>query len=220
MNSKNLFLSIIAFDIVLFVLHLLLGNMFDVFHLDKERTFSSYYDGLRLVGIAGFGVAIAFLESWKTGRVLWLCFSAIFIVAGFDEISELHENVAYYARYYLPTPSFFRSSTYLWLLILSPVLSGSIAFLFILSRRFGEISKKLRYCMVAGLACFLVALAAEFIGGIVASKQFLFWEVLLEEGMEKLGATFLLFTTIILFIKKFNALFFRRTGMHDEPIVE
>lgn len=208
-KTSKIFLTLIALDVLFVILHLLFGKELSLFNLDKERTFSSYFDGMRLVIVAGFAAGIAMMALRRSEKISWLLFALLFVYLGFDDISELHENIAYYLNKLITPLSFFRSPTYMWLAFLSPFIVGAICYLSFFIKNLSSdegLSKKL---MTSGLALFVGALAMEFSSGLIHSKAFLRVEVVIEEGLEKLGATLFLLAVLLLFEKRFALLFQR-----------
>ena len=190
---KKFFITLVALDVLLIVLHFLFGSRFDLLHLDRERTFATYYSGLKLMAIAVFGIGAMVLSRRRWDRVLWAAFSFLFAGLSFDEVSELHENVAYYFNTYVHLPSWFSSPTYNWLVFLSPAILGAFAFLCYFFFRLSYESRGIRYLLWSGFIFFLGAVASEMVSGVMVFdiRRYIPWLFIVEESFEMFGATVL-----------------------------
>ncbi len=103
-QHKKFFFSLLAVNALLILLHVFFGARFDLFNLDRERTPGAYWSGLQLLAIAALSVGMVLLSSERVRRLLWGFFAFLFMSFGFDEISELHENITYYVSTYLHIP--------------------------------------------------------------------------------------------------------------------
>lgn len=209
MQRKFIF-SILAIDIFLIILHIFFGTRFDLFNLDRERTPGAYWSGLQLLAVAALAVCVLLLSGTRGRRLLWGMFGFLFMSFGFDEISELHENITYYVSTYLhiPIPTFFRSTTYNWLIILSPFIIGAFVFLIAFVRtlrreRGGRI-------LGVGILLFLLAILVELANGLDASQQFYQALVVLEEGLELFGESLALWAMIRIAADHLDKQFVRR----------
>ena len=185
--SRKFFFTLIAINGALVLLHVFFGAQFDLFNLDRERTPGAYWSGAQLIAVAALSVGMLLLSSTRWRRVLWGIFGFLFMGFGFDEISELHENITYYVSTYLhiPIPTFFRSTTYNWLIILSPFIIAAFIFLiaFVRTLRRESGGKILGF----GIFLFLLAIFIELVNGLDASQQFYNALVVFEEASELLG---------------------------------
>lgn len=178
---------------LLIILHLLFGERFDLFHLDRERTFAAYYSGLQLIAVAVGGTILTWLSRERFLKCGWALFSLVFLFLGFDEISELHENITYYALTYgasLPVSTLlpFHSSTYNWLLIFAPLIILAIIFFAVWAARIRHV--RIQKHFFIGTALFVLAICLELAGGFV--KAFPIPLFVIEEASELFGATFFL----------------------------
>lgn len=209
MQRKFIF-TIFGVNAVLILLHILGGERFDLLNLDRERTPGAYWSGLQLLSVAALAVGMLLL-SWTRGRrVLWALFALLFISFGFDEISELHENITYYVSTYLhiPIPTIFRSTTYNWLIILSPLIIFAFVFLiaFVATLRHERGGKVLGI----GIFLFLLAIFIELANGLDASQQFYRALVVFEEGFELFGESLALWGMLTIAARHFDRLYERK----------
>ncbi|MDO8581998.1 MAG: hypothetical protein Q7S16_03920 [bacterium] len=209
-NSKKFILFILGVDVLLVTLHIFFGARFDLFNLDRERTPGAYWSGAQLLVVAALAVGMILLSSTRWRRVLWGMFGFLFMSFGFDEISELHENITYYVSNYLhiPIPSFFRSTTYNWLIILSPFIIA--AFIFLLT--FVRTLRQERGGKILGLGIFLFLLAifTELSNGLDVSLQFYNVLVVLEESLELFGESLALWGMLRIATDHFDNQFMRK----------
>lgn len=192
-NVNRIALILLALDVFFVILHLLFGERFDLFHLDRERTFAAYYSGAKLVAIASLAVCGALLSRARLMRCGWIAVALLFLGLGFDEISELHENITYYMLAYgvgiMNEISFFRTPTYNWLVLLAPLIVVSFIFLVVFSRTLRTDHRESYRWFCASLMLFAAALGLELVGGLFAPVDGLFKVFVLEEFVEMVAAT-------------------------------
>ncbi len=193
MKRKFIF-TIFGIDVLLILLHIFFGAQFDLFNLDRERTPGAYWSGAQLIAVAAFAVGMVLLSSTRRRRLLWGIFGFLFMGFGFDEISELHENITYYVSTYLhiPIPMFFRSTTYNWLIILSPLIIFAFVFLIFFLKTLQQENMLSRKLLLGGVFFFMLAMGFEFVNGLDASQQFYNALVVLEESSELFGESLVL----------------------------
>lgn len=210
---KKLFYYLIIFDILLVVLHIVWGDKVYVLNLDYERTIPAYYSGLKLMGV-GFTAFLIFLLSRAfKERALWFLIAFFFFFLALDEVSELHENLGDYLLKIFNDYSFFQQNSFMWLVFLAPIIILCLALLiyFIFYLRS---EKSFPYLLLA-LASFFLVLVFEFWGGLIIKSQAQLYQVLiiLEEFMEKLGASLFLASFLYLFRGKFEKIYQRRQDL-------
>lgn len=199
-----------AVDLLFVCLHVFFGSQFDLLNLDRERTPAALFSAIQFIGSA-FAAAILFMILKKRSeKILFSATSFLLIFMAFDEIAELHENVAYYLVQYIPSFSFFGSKTAMWLVFLSPVIVGAFIMLGLVVWKIIHYSLRLGILMGGGLSFFGLALLLEFFGnnnGISSMRPYL---VPLEEGLELLGGTLLLGALSSYATELFHALYQRK----------
>lgn len=210
--SRKFFLSLFAVDILLITFHIFFGTRFDLLNLDRERTPGAYWSGLQLLAVAALAVGMIVLSLTRVRRFLWGVFAFLFMGFGFDEISELHENITYYVSTYLhiPIPTIFRSTTYNWLIILSPLILFAFVFFFSFIKTLYQENQRSLQLLVLGFSLFLAAMLVELVNGLDASQQFYFWLVVLEESLELFGETFALLGVLSIVKDHFDKQYARR----------
>lgn len=209
---KKFFITILAIDFLLILLHIAFGARFDFFNLDRERTPGAYWSGLQLLAISVLAVGMLLLSSTRWRKVLWGIFGFLFMGFGFDEISELHENITYYVSTYLhiPIPTFFRSTTYNWLIILSPFIIFTFVFLFSFLKTLHQENTRSRRLLAVGVLFFAFAMVIELVNGLDASQQFYNALVVLEEGSELFGESLAFFGMMHIVRDHFDKLYQRK----------
>ena len=209
---RKFFLSLVGINILFILLHIFWGSRFDLFNLDRERTPAAYWSGLQLLAVAGLAVGMLLLSSIRWRQILWSIFAFLFMGFGFDEISELHENITYYVSRYLniPIPSFFRSTTYNWLIILSPLIIFAFVFLFSFVRTL--VRERGGKMLGIGILLFLAAILVELGNGLDASLQFYKVLVVLEESLELFGESLALWGLLRIARDHFDRQFLRRVA--------
>lgn len=191
MNRKTFFLCI-GVILIFVVLHILFGGRFDFFNLDRERTPAAIFSSLQFIASGYALVTLFFLSTTRTKKMFWLTLGMMFVLLGLDEISELHENAAYYLVKYFPPFSFFQSGTPMWIVFLSPFILGACALLVIALREIYAQSRMAGRMLIGGLLLVFLALTLEFLGGLTSLQSFLPLFVVVEESAELTsGALFL-----------------------------
>lgn len=211
---KRLFWTLVAIDSLWIVLHVLLGSRLALFHLEGERTFPAFWSGWQLFAVAFLGIAMLLLswQSEKQERPLWLLWGGLFSYLGFDEISEIHENITYYVNQSVKMVKVFEHPTFNWLLLLSPFILLGIVFFIVFVRYWIRQRRIAGWWFASGAGCFILAITLELFGGIIYRspiyKQFGIYIV--EEFAEMLGASIFLTTLAELFRQRFASLYWRR----------
>ncbi len=218
--EKRCFFLLLTIDTALLILHFIfgLGFSFDLLHLDRERNIPSYYSGLKLISIAALAFSILLLSARKE-RFLWSAFTIIFIALSFDEISELHENVTYYALKVLslPLPGFFRSPTHNWLFLFSPFIVGILIFFFRSIRKMRDLSRTTSRLLITAFLFFALALFLEFFGGIARTPLYFRTLAAIEEYVEMIGATFALTALFTIAYTRFTLTYHRIDQCKSRP---
>ncbi|MBI4272763.1 hypothetical protein HY621_02845 [Candidatus Uhrbacteria bacterium] len=191
-KTRRVLFTLLFLDTLFVVLHLLFGRHLDLLNLDRERNFPTYYSGLKLILNGWLAFTLVFLRG-RSEKAVWIGFAALFTYLSFDEISELHENIAYYSMkvlHFLPLAGLFRAPTHAWLFLFSPFIFGAGIFFFASIKRLEVLSKAKKY-LYFGFAFFIMALCLEFIGGIITVRAYFKLAAVFEEYSEMIGATFM-----------------------------
>ncbi|MDO8571607.1 MAG: hypothetical protein Q7R79_02925 [bacterium] len=191
MNNK-LFLWSLGVIGIFIALHSIFGARFDIFNLDRERTPAAIFSSLQFIASGYALCVISFLSMTRVKKMLWGTLGGMFVFLGLDEISELHENVAYYFANYFPHFSFFHSGTPMWVVFLSPCILGIFILLVIAVREIYAHSSTTGRVLIGGCIAVISALILEFLGGVTMLRGFLPFFVVIEESAELVAGTFFL----------------------------
>lgn len=89
-----------AVDVIFIVLHLLVGQKFDIINLDQEGNLTAWYSSAKLLALSALCLMIWSTErllkatkQWKL-TVLWLLVAAVFLGLSMDETASIHERLA------------------------------------------------------------------------------------------------------------------------------
>lgn len=93
-KNKNVFLILLLSDLFIIGLHLLFGKNQTFFNLDHERNLPTAYQSAKLIFLA-FYFLINIKEQKFPKKIIGfiLPISIFFLVLGFDELLEIHENI-------------------------------------------------------------------------------------------------------------------------------
>ncbi len=207
---RRVTLILLTVDVALIALHVLLGGRFDLFNLDHERNFPSYFSGGQLIFIAAMSLGTLFLVHTRFQKIL-LGFNAFFfLMLGFDEISELHENVTYYLVKFVKPFGFLRTLTYMWLIFFAPFIVAGFAFFVLFLKKIIVGVTSAAAPFIAGVCCFAAAISLELGSGLIRNKLFHRFEIPIEEGFEMVGATLILASLLLVAGTLFEKTFQRR----------
>lgn len=204
--SKKMFLWCLAIDVLFIVLHVLFGTRIDLLNLDRERTPAAIFSALQFIASGYALVTVFFLSAPRSKKTLWASLGLMFVFLGLDEVSELHENAAYYLVEYFPPLPFFQSGTPMWIVFLSPLIIGIFIVLVFATREIRANSRKAGRMLIGALVLVVCALALEFLGGVAALNTLLPLFVIVEEGAELAAGTLFLYAFSIFARDKYIAL--------------
>lgn len=205
---KRVFYYLLVLDLILVLLHIFFGENIYIFNLDNERTIPAYYSGLKLASISFLAFLMFLLVKIKKSNlkenVVWFLLSSFFIFLSFDEISELHENLGNYFLKVFNNYNLFEQDSFMWLIFLGPIILIS---LFLLIYFLWYLKKKKSFIYVLlGIISFFLVLVFEFIGGLIIKSSSDFYKIIiiLEEMMEKIGATLFFASFLYIFKEEFQ----------------
>ncbi|MDP2630867.1 MAG: hypothetical protein Q8P56_05690 [Candidatus Uhrbacteria bacterium] len=192
MNTKTL-LACLGLILFFVVLHIVFGARVDLLNLDRERTPAAIFSALQLIASGYALVTVFFLSETRGKKIVWASLGIIFMFLGLDEVSELHENAAYYLVKYFPPFPFLQSGTPMWIVFLSPVILGIFGFLIAATREVRAHSRRLGQILIGSFILVISAIVLEFLGGTTALAPFLPTLLILEESAELVAGTLFLY---------------------------
>ncbi|MEK7618798.1 MAG: hypothetical protein AAB416_00980 [Patescibacteria group bacterium] len=206
---KRLIITLLLSDMGLIALHIFLGGPFDLFNLDRERNIPSYFSGAQLILIASVSLGILLMIRRRIERILLGVNAFFFLMLGFDEISELHENITYYLVTFIKPFGFFRTLTYMWLVFFAPVILAAFVFFALFFKKIIAEVRGARIPFGVGIGCFAAAIFMELGSGLIRNLSFHRWEVPIEEGFELIGASAILIALLTVAANRFEKNFRR-----------
>ncbi len=206
-KNHRLLLILIAVDCLMVALHLFFGKHLDLFNLDRERNFPTYWSGTQLLAIAMVACLGFLLSTKKSNKVYWGLFCLFFLYLQFDEISELHENITYYISTYIKPSRFFASPTYMWVVFFSPLIIAASVFLFKFTRIFQKQVYERRLFIMGVIAMITGGVLIEALSGLFIFIADKFILTAVEEGMEKIGVSMVFVSVLGIVQYLFNARF-------------
>ena len=219
--TKNILTIVISIPVFLFFIDSLGYHFRDdiprkllvLFDITLEANIPTWYSSMLalFVGMVGILIVEHYYNLKQNSKIaIWLLIALFFVYMSIDDVSQFHERVATaWAHYARSADNSISSSlasnfeSYYWQLLFLPIF-GSIAFamLYVIKTEF--VNKKAQYFFIIGLACFVFAVALDYIDGVdryydYIIKQFGFnFKVLehfsraVEEMVEMIGLGFIL----------------------------
>ncbi len=93
-NNKAAFYYLIAFDVLVLVLHLIFGHHNHFFHLDFEQNLPTLYQFSKLIFFGVLFLILGLKRSIKWNiKSFILPLSCVIIFWGLDELLQIHENI-------------------------------------------------------------------------------------------------------------------------------
>jgi hypothetical protein len=214
-REKTLWIGLIAADIMVILLHLLVGGTSGFFHLDEEMNLPTFYSGTKLLFIGFFALNVMILEiearrirpRTKASIASWLPFALLFVYLGLDEIAQIHETIADGSEGWFDQLGWFSNHVFYWVVIFLPGIVAAIIFLGLFIARHFKNNAHFRWFYAGGLACFVMVVVLEFIGGLVAhadAERVYGVLTLVEEMFEFAGATLFMIGVI----KSFRSVYY------------
>lgn len=194
-------LILLISDVVVFLSHVGLGKKLGFFHLEKEGNLGSFQAGIKfwLAGtLSWISAWIIYHSSLKQKQRLALLLATIgtgLAYIGIDDMMAIHERLGFVINHLLGKGGFYGES-FNWLLYFSPfamLALGLFIALLIWVRKTDQLVFML--FLIGTLAC-VSSLGAEWLGGRMIVSANLDVEryrqlILIEEGLEMIGASFL-----------------------------
>ena len=206
------YLVVLVVDAVLIVLTLLsdlkvdfaLSGLARQFDLKLEGNFAVWYSSLLLLlsGLGAFcvGQLMRRRECHRFSPLLWWFAAMSFVGLSIDETARLHEKVGIkFVTHFGTVPGLTDGAVpaFAWLLALAPLIVLFVICMVVAARQIALVNSRSRNLLLAGVACWMGVLAAEFTqaqlqrAGMERSIQ-----GVIEEGLEILGATLFFFAFV------------------------
>ncbi|MCM1983197.1 hypothetical protein [Lyngbya confervoides] len=187
------------------------GPIQQLFDLDREKTIPALFSALQLLGI---GVAFWFSglwsQSYRVSYAGFLKFAGLgFVFLALDEAAAIHERIGKYLRHFdwIPRLSGAHGGVWIWV-----YLSLALVILVITHRRILALWRehpKIVLLLAAGLGIFLLgAVGMEILSYLFFRQAEQSWlyilQVALEELLEMIGASVVLYAVGVLMIRLRN----------------
>ena len=180
--TKNLLTIVICIPIFLFFIdsvvyyyHLQIHRKISVlFDITLEANIPTWYSSLIafFTGLAGLLIVQHYKKLKQHSKMfIWLLISLFFIYMSIDDTSQFHERVAtVWAKHAkatnAPSVGLINSfESYYWQLLFLPVFAAiGLAMLYVIKTEFKV--KQAQWFFIAGLSCFVLAVALDYIDGV------------------------------------------------------
>lgn len=208
-HSKRFFYLLVAFDLIVLLMHLSFGAENHFFHVDFEQNLPTVYQSLKLI----FSGVLFFIVAWHK-KIPWnmksflLPLATFLLFLGLDELFQIHENMYRVFEYIdifhpsklveVSTKLGYRSS--LWILYYLPIIFIFVFWSGYWLRYLQSHMKGMAPILLFSCTCLFVLLLAEVLSSTgTFTESTYFWLVSLEESAEMLLATslFLLGSTML-----------------------
>ena len=176
-------------------------------NLNHEGSISTWYSMLKFLGI-GIVSAVFVYRKMAEGRgsaVLW-GLPAIFLAMGVDEIARLHEQIGKYSDVWLPGASRANTpfqETGIWMFIVGiPFIVFFLWWVYQLRKKLVGYGAEIKMMVLGVFLLLSGALGVELISNFLYSPSIQMVGILVEEGLEMLGATVIFWAVLRMLRKK------------------
>ena len=201
-RSKQLFIGLLFFDLLVLVLHILFGKTNSFYHLDFEQNFPTFYQSFKLLipGIIFFLLGFSKSVKWSI-KTFVLPLSLVLIFVGLDELLQIHENIYRIFEFFdlfhpskiveASTKLGYRSS--LWILYYLPFI-----FIFVFWSGYwlqyfqSKMKNNAWILVISSLSLFTILLAEILSSTGTYTEGTYFWLITIEEAAEMLLASTLI----------------------------
>jgi hypothetical protein len=200
--KDSIFYWLIGFDLLIVLLHLVLGGHNQFFHVDFEQNLPTFYQSMKLIIFGLIFFVLGLRRSVKNDiKSFIIPMSLVLVFLGLDELFQIHENIyRIFETFDLFHPSKiveasmrmgYRSS--LWLLYYLPFIFIFIFWSGYWLRYFQSRMKNNTGILILSSVCLFAVLMAEILSstGTFAESTY-FWLVTIEETAEMLFASTLI----------------------------
>jgi len=201
-NLPRQLLWLLAFDILLILIHLFLSWQYTFFHIDHEQNFPTYYQSFKLIIGALLGIYFYKKSIKKIPKLLFLILIAISFWVGIDELLQIHENIylIFEGHETLSAENVVNQSltlgfdSSLWILYYAPFMIVVIGCLFFWIIKMDRQLKSVATALSVILILVVIVFATEILG---SSGRFFndYYQLLIviEEGSELLAGSLLFY---------------------------
>ena len=175
-------------------------------NLNHEGSIATWYSMLKFLGI-GIVSAVFVYRKMAEGRgsVALLGLPAIFLAMGVDEIAQLHEQISRYSDVWLPGGSRANTpfqETGIWIFLVGiPFIVFFLGWVYQLRKKLVGYGSEIKMMVMGVFLLLSGALGIELISNFLYSTPIQMVGILLEEGLEMLGAT-VIFWAVLRMLKK------------------
>lgn len=194
MANSKFFLGLLLGDFAVIALHYFFADSLGFFNIEKERSLSTVYGGLKALWSGVFAFAFAWLVAQKRARArraLWIAGGALFTYFALDDMMEIHERVGFVLNRRVGLSGYWGES-FNWIIYFAPFLIVGLVIIFYLVREIWRADRTAGAWSAAGLALLCASLALEGVGGQLLGSTFYRATLLLEEAFELIAMSFLL----------------------------
>ena len=202
-NIPNLVMILLLIDIgfcIVYIGNIIAGKPIDIFttlvKLESEDSLSTWYSSIQLFCIFIFSSIFTYYHiKKKVINLHLLIFPAMFLFMSADEIVQMHEWLGVKSDYFFslgnrretPFPM-----TGIWIFTIGlPFLIFFLLYAYLLKINFPEYQSSIKKLIIGMLIMLSGALGLELLSNFIDAR---YWsvEVVLEEGLEMIGATIML----------------------------
>ncbi|HMQ01850.1 MAG TPA: hypothetical protein PKD79_02145 [Candidatus Doudnabacteria bacterium] len=211
----TILLVVLALDVLMVVLHLSLGQQYNLVNIDLERNLPTLYQVFKLITITSIVAAIIALLHYSgrlTKQAKWLLWPYWFGFAyiGLDELGEIHERFGDAIKYsegwlgsYGQLWANLGFTSAWWLAFFTPIFVVGLFYVWHLIKWLHKQQTGKIHWLMIGIACFGLVIGVELWNTAEFSYEYTFLQrnllVTLEEFLELLGASFLLIFNLFLY---------------------
>ena len=171
-------------------------NLMRVVDLDGESSFAAWFSSMQFYTIFLLGSIFAYHQIiFKKSSLVILILPAIFLLMSIDEAVQIHEWLGGVSDVLFPSRTRFDTifeSTGLWMFVIGiPFLLFFLWFIHSIKKDLVLHSKSLKKLVLGMLIMLSGALGFEFLSNF-ADSHILILDIVMEEGLEMIGATIML----------------------------
>lgn len=171
------------------------------FEPDAEANLFTWYSSFLLLLLAGAAIGNYMMErgvarpSFPSGGVVWIGLAALSVALSIEEVAGIHESIdrSFQAQHWLDP--WLAKSWRSWVIVYSPFIVGAAAYCVYIVRLAFPLGRRGRNFAFIGISLWMAVPVLEFLTHYIMRDwgvQYLVWEIIIEEGLELFGTSFLL----------------------------